>query len=539
MKRRIFVMLGFVLMLINTAVGASADIKAVEEATAKSIYENTQNPSISSVGGEWAVLGLVRSGYDIPEEYYDRYYENVKSYVNDCGGILHDKKYTEYSRVIITLTAIGRNPSDVDGYNLITPLGDYEKTVWQGLNGPVWALVALNCGNYEMPENSSAEIKATKDKYVDKILKSQLENGGWSMSEEGDAEVDITAMALIALSDYRERENVASAIDSALSYLSRVQNENGGFVNSGDENAESCAQVITALCEIGISADDERFVKNGNTLSDNLLSFYDGKGGFKHTHNEEISSPMATEQALYALAAVNRFSEGLPSLFDMSDVKKRKQETGNTVGLPLKDEAVKERPIQYPGRTFSDIENCSEGQKIEALAERGIVNGKSEDSFEPDSTMTRAEFTAIIVKSLGFDVVGEEIFKDVLPNDWYFGFVSTAFKKGMVKGVNADEFNPGGKITREEAAVMLQRAAYLCGIENTYDENSVRDIISIYTDYIRISQWARESIAFCRDNGIWVYDDIEVLPKEAVTRAEMASMLYNMLCSAQLIEKNL
>ena len=66
-------MLAFVLMLINTAVGASADIKAVEEATAKSIYENTQNPSVASVGGEWAVLGLARSGYDIPEEYYERY----------------------------------------------------------------------------------------------------------------------------------------------------------------------------------------------------------------------------------------------------------------------------------------------------------------------------------------------------------------------------------------------------------------------------------------------------------------------------------
>ena len=66
-------------------------------------------------------------------------------------GNLHDKKYTEYSRVIVALTAIGKNPADVAGYNLLTPLGDYEKTIWQGMNGPIWALIALDSGNYDMP----------------------------------------------------------------------------------------------------------------------------------------------------------------------------------------------------------------------------------------------------------------------------------------------------------------------------------------------------------------------------------------------------
>ena len=90
------------------------------------LYETVSNPQVGSIGGEWTILGLARSGIDIPDEYYEKYYRTVEEYVKDCGGVLHEKKYTEYSRVIIALTAIGKDPSDVAGYNLLTPLGDFE-----------------------------------------------------------------------------------------------------------------------------------------------------------------------------------------------------------------------------------------------------------------------------------------------------------------------------------------------------------------------------------------------------------------------------
>lgn len=101
---------------------------------------------MGSIGGEWAVLGLARSGYAVPEEYYQNYYQTVEEYVKACGGVLHETKYTEYSRVIIVLTAIGKDPTNVAGYNLLTALGDYDKTIWQGTNGPIWALIALDRG---------------------------------------------------------------------------------------------------------------------------------------------------------------------------------------------------------------------------------------------------------------------------------------------------------------------------------------------------------------------------------------------------------
>ena len=119
------------------------------------------------------MLGLARSGYDVPDSYYQDYYATVETYVKACDGKLHDKKYTEYSRVIVALSSIGKDARNVGGYDLTKPLGDYDKTIWQGLNGPIWALIALDSRDYPMPENPGAETQATRQMYIDRILECQ------------------------------------------------------------------------------------------------------------------------------------------------------------------------------------------------------------------------------------------------------------------------------------------------------------------------------------------------------------------------------
>ena len=130
--------------------------------------------------------------------------------------MLHERKYTEYSRVILALTAIGRDPSNVAGYNLLTPLGDFEKTIWQGLNGPIWALIALNSGSYDIPKNPSAKTQATRQLYINEILNNQLADGGWNHTDTGNSDPDMTAMALQALAKYQDQKSVQSATDKAL-----------------------------------------------------------------------------------------------------------------------------------------------------------------------------------------------------------------------------------------------------------------------------------------------------------------------------------
>ena len=129
-----------ILFSVSAAALAAVTDTALADAvtdTAQYMYKTVKSPQVGSIGGEWAVLGLARSGYEVPEEYYQDYYGTVEAYVKACDGNLHDKKYTEYSRVIVALSAIGKDARDVAGYDLTKPLGDYDKTIWQGLNGPI------------------------------------------------------------------------------------------------------------------------------------------------------------------------------------------------------------------------------------------------------------------------------------------------------------------------------------------------------------------------------------------------------------------
>ena len=285
--------------------------------TGEFLHSSVADPTFGSVGGEWLIMGLARSGLEISDEYYEIYFQNLCAYTAQQGGVLHAKKYTEYSRVILAVTAIGRDPADVGGFNMLQPLADFEQTVFQGINGPIFALLALDCGNYEIPENTVGSTQATRDLYVDYIINAQLENGGWSLMG-GEAEIDVTAMALQALANYQDRKDVVEAVEKGLAVLSERQNDQGGYQYNAAESvsSESVSQVIVALAELGIALDDSRFVKNGNTLLDALMQFQQEDGGFAHLMDGETDL-LATEQAFYAMVAANRVAQGESSLYRM------------------------------------------------------------------------------------------------------------------------------------------------------------------------------------------------------------------------------
>lgn len=517
MKRITSVLLSIILLLSTTIASASTELADVADYLTASV----PNPQIAAVGGEWTIIGLARSGVDIPDEYYADYYAEVEKYVKAKEGILHEKKYTEYSRVIIALTAIGKDPSDVAGYNLLTPLADYEKTVWQGINGPVWALIALDCGGYDIPQNPDAEIWATREFYIRYILDAQLPDGGWALS--GDiSDPDITGMVLQALAGYQDNAEVKAATGKALSLMSAMQNADGGFSSGDKENSESCTQMLVALCELGIPLDDARFVKNGNTILDAVLSYRTGNS-FMHTRDGG-SNIMATEQCFYAMVAAKRMQDGRSSLYKINDAE------GYTASVSNSSHPdVKISEITAPGKTFDDITGHEAKYAIESLSSRGIITGKTDKLFEPDSTMTRAEYATIVVRGLGLPVKNSTDFADVTEDDWFFDFVGTAHFYGIVNGVSDTEFNPNGTITREEAAVMTARAAKLCGMDNELDEAQSRDVLAGFLDYIKASDWAVTSLAFCYDEGILPDDVMEIQPMQAITRAEVAQMLFNML----------
>ena len=130
--------LAFLMALyIPAAAAKEPDLQKLVNQSAAYMLAAVKAPEPGDVGGEWAVLGLARSGYSVPDGYFEGYYNKLEAHIKEVKGILHKRKYTDYSRVIVTLSALGKDARDVGGYNLLTPLGDYERTIWQGLNGPI------------------------------------------------------------------------------------------------------------------------------------------------------------------------------------------------------------------------------------------------------------------------------------------------------------------------------------------------------------------------------------------------------------------
>ena len=302
-------------------------VKALQEDTGKTnettgAWQQPYQKALDAVkgdelafGSEWLVIALARSGREVPDSYYD----SVVKAVQDAGGVLSDRKFTEYSRTILALTAIGRDPTNVGGYDLLFKLADMDDVTFQGLNGAIFALIALDSNKYDVPAVADGGKQVTRDGLVAYILEQQLSDGGWALSGDS-ADPDMTAMALQALAAYRTGDKaVQSAVDKALKTLSDMQQADGGYSSWGTLNSESCAQVIIALTALGIDpAKDSRFAKNGLTVLDALLSFA-LDGGFRHTADGERND-MATEQALCALTAYARLLDGKTALYDMTDV---------------------------------------------------------------------------------------------------------------------------------------------------------------------------------------------------------------------------
>lgn len=304
-------------MINSTVIAADTqNIQSTLNTVLKRMSETVTEPQYGTIAGEWSVLCLARSGfYDKDSTYFSDYYNRIVDTVNEIAadnGALHKVKSTENSRLILALSAIGRDAQKVGNYNLLEPYNDFNWVKKQGLNGPIFALIALDTNNYLINDTT------IRQQCIDFILEKELEGGGWALSGNK-PDADMTAMALQSLARYRENEDVYSAIERGINVLSEMQNENGGYSSWGTVNSESIAQVITACTALGIDPDvDERFMKNGSAV-DALLSFYDNSSEmFSHTLGDG-GNAMATDQCSYALIAYLRYRNGKNALYDMTD----------------------------------------------------------------------------------------------------------------------------------------------------------------------------------------------------------------------------
>ena len=300
--------------------------------------------------GDWYPIGLGRLGVqDNQAGYLAVINDNVQKRYETTAK-LDKAKATEWHRISLAVLASGGNPrrmgenGDIDliadgTYNRVDAKGN-GLLGKQGINGFIWGLIALDSMQYEVPENAYY----SRDDIILNILNRQLSDGGWALTGNV-SDPDITAMAIQSLAPYYNSEKeytyenkkiqsdgtqitkkVRGVVDEGVFWLSSVQNEDGGYSSWGTENCESVVQVAVALCSLGIDIfSDSRFIKDGNTIYDAILSYQNADGGFLHSKTYDPENPtslpdksntMASEQTLYGMVAIHRYQNGMRRLYD-------------------------------------------------------------------------------------------------------------------------------------------------------------------------------------------------------------------------------
>ena len=465
--------------------------------------------SYPQFGNEWAVMTLALSGTSGLDTVFEKYFESVRKYVetripsvNFEGAVnaIDRNRSTENARLIIALSSIKKYATAVGRYDITKPFNSFTWISRMGLMGTVYTLIALDTYGYETADST------IRQQCVDYILDAQLANGGWDLAKRN-ADADTTAMVLQALYAYKSQAKVKAAADKAFTWLSSVQSEAGGYSSYGFENSGSAAQVLIALCTWGIDPlSDSRFIKNGNTVLNNLLGFRvkDSKLGWGFTHTKEDSTNgsenykggayvvMSTEQAAYALIAFNRFSSGKSNIYNMTSLK-----------------------------PFTDISAQNNKSDIEYCWNEGLMNGVGNNKFNPSASFNRAMLITTLYRLAGSPKVsGSPSFTDAAKGSWYSDALKWAEDKGIAGGYGNGKFGPDDTITPEQIWTFLYRFSGIMG----YD---TKESISIngFADSAKVSSWALDAAKWAAAYGIIKTEDGKLDPGSQSTRALSARYL--------------
>lgn len=372
--------------------------------------------SVGSTAGDWAAIGIGRSGY---ADDYNAYLAVTAAYISKSyqeNGYLDRTKVTEWQRIGLAVLSAGGDPVSIGEDQEGNPIdlvadGSYNRGKvmslgTQGTNGLIFGLLLMDSMRYDIP----ADAADTREGVLEKILSSQIKDGGFNLtSMDPQSDVDMTAMALQALAPYYNSEktyryvqqgtkqdqvkSVRQVVDEALQFLSSSQQESGGFTSWGSENSESCSQVLIALTSLGIDpGNDQRFIKNGNTVIDGLMQYHMEEGGFIHSKEYDEENPnadpdksntMASDQALCALTALCRYYGGMRNLYDFrpeqtAELKKQISDLETRIHNLKEDAASEEITVVYDAYEQIPAEErsyvSSYAVLADKMAEKGIAN---------------------------------------------------------------------------------------------------------------------------------------------------------------------
>jgi len=441
---------------------------------------------------QWEMFDLAQNGLTIGSKKLTKleteYKENAGEY----------RLVTDYAKLAIVLKSMGKSATEFAGYPLLSQIYNNNDLGKQGSNGYIYSLIALS--SETIPPNA----KWTQEPIIDKLLTYQKTDGGFSLTTTGNSDIDVTAMALSALAPYRKQDTVKVAIEKALSYLKKAQGTDGNFEYNGEKSSETVSQVMIALSSLGMDAKSKDFTKNNKTLLDVLLTYQLSDKTFAHISGGESDS-FATEQAVMALTAYNRYATGKSGIYEL---------------------AVDSSSAATSTPTFSDIKQGDWYYAAVMFAcQKGITSGVGGKQFAPNDAVTRGQFIKMLCDAYGIEPVSTgDNFADA-GNTWYTPYLAAVKQKGISQGVGQNKFEPDKAITREEMFTLLYNTLKTL---NKLPVGTGKEL-NTFGDSSEISVWANDAMAFLVQNGIVSGTDGKLYPKSGANRAQMAQIFYSLL----------
>ena len=230
----------------------------------------------------------------------------IMAVIVGAGGetYLGRDSYTYAAGAVRAMQYLGMDPGDINGLDYIVPLTNTSKaapTSTQNFNSYLYDIASIDP---EVWRSRGVDGDMLAEQFITRVLADQTLDGGFddfygysvATAKEGQTvigqgSVPETISALSALALYRDKENVAAAIEAGLTYLSSVQLADGSFECWGDTpNGAVTLSMLSLMDKLDISIDDERFVKNGNTVADAMRTFYVDGVGF--ISDFEVDAPL-------------------------------------------------------------------------------------------------------------------------------------------------------------------------------------------------------------------------------------------------------
>lgn len=441
---------------------------------------------------EWYAFALLRRGGGLD---FDRYADALLSRLD----VIPIHSAVERQRCALTLAFAGYADND-----FVTQTPD--ETIGKG------GIMSYVFGLHLLFAGVSSEDHST-DTVIDELLSRRLPDGGWAVSGTV-SDVDVTAMTLQALAPYVSDTDVKTAVDSALSYLASAQLDSGGFKSYGTENPESTAQVIIALCSLGIDPRDNDIFDSGDVFAA-IESFRTADGGYSHTSGG-TSNATATVQVLLAKIACDRFYSGDAPLYaldanspDDTDTADTATDTADTTesGAVTSDDTQTE--TSEP-KEEGDGDNSKSSYKPIAITVTVVIAVGAAVTLILLGKRSGKNFAVIIV--LTVVAVAIIVFVDFsLPEDYYgttdekmnvIGTVTVSVDVSAVLSLDADGILPKDGIVLPPTEIQIEdgdtaysvtvEACRLAGlhIETATGSSYVRGIANIYEfDFGELSGW--------------------------------------------------